>query len=604
MKKLLFIFFGLLFFTGSLYANILHVPQQFKNIQDAINAAANGDVILVAEGTYYENINFMGKKITVASLFYQDRRKIHIKRTIINGSKPANPDFGSVVSFVSGEDVNSVLCGFTITGGTGMLSATPGFPPMRLGGGVLCWGSGAKIEHNIIAGNSLSGTPWAMGGGICITPPFLPIYAIVQNNVISGNMVTGQTRVTGGGMDFSASGKIINNMITENTIMATVEAPAGGGLALQSWQPPTPANKVLVSGNTISNNKALQAENATYWLGGIGAGLWLIGSEGVIEKNIIKNNEVSGAQSTYGAGVLLDYPPDKLTLKNNVISENYFSGSGTCYGGGLGIWDGSPKLLNNLFLDNKGSIGGGVWLGYNFCFSQLVNNTFRGNRATIQGGALNTFNSHPTLMNSILWDNSAPVDAELCLESGEIDVSYCNIADGWSGEGNIYQDPLIMNELCLLPAHSPCVDAGNPEEMYNDPENPFRPGYAKLPARGELRNDMGAYGGQGSAGWKGMVKDQMPVAVAPKPQKKLSVFCYPNPFNSQTTIQFKLEEAAPVSLKIFNTLGQTVVTLVDKELAAGDYRLKWDANRQASGIYYYQFKAGGQVQVNKIILVK
>ena len=114
MKKLLFIFFGLLLFTGSLYANILHVPQQFKTIQEAINAVANDDVILVAEGTYYENINFIGKKITVASLFYKDSRKIHIKRTIINGSKPTNPDFGSVVSFVSGEDVNSVLCGFTI----------------------------------------------------------------------------------------------------------------------------------------------------------------------------------------------------------------------------------------------------------------------------------------------------------------------------------------------------------------------------------------------------------------------------------------------------------------------------------------------------------
>ncbi|MCW0300343.1 hypothetical protein, partial [Klebsiella pneumoniae] len=96
-------------------SDVIHVPADQPTIQAGIMAAVNGDVVVVAEGTYYENINFMGKAITVASKFYLDGRKKHIRKTIINGSRPADPDFGSVVSFVSGENTSSVLCGFTIT---------------------------------------------------------------------------------------------------------------------------------------------------------------------------------------------------------------------------------------------------------------------------------------------------------------------------------------------------------------------------------------------------------------------------------------------------------------------------------------------------------
>jgi len=604
MKKSLATIVCLFLFIGMTQATTWHVPQSFNTIQEAINASVDGDVVLVAEGTYFENINFMGKKITVASLFYQDQKKIHIKRTIINGSKPANPDFGSVVSFIMGEDTSSVLCGFTITGGTGMLSAAPGFPPMRLGGGVLCWGSGAKIIYNRILGNVVKNAPWTMGGGIACTPPFIPAFVILEHNLVQNNKSIGMSRVSGGGIDFSVSGRVINNIITYNTALATVEAPAGGGLALQSWDPTVmPPNEVLVSGNTVSHNKALQPDDATYWLGGIGAGIWLIGSKGVIKKNIIQHNEVSGALSTYGSGVLLDYPPQELTLKNNLISDNYFSGSGICYGGGLGVWDGSPSMHNNIFVDNKGSVGGGMWLGYNFCFSHLVNNTFRGNQATIQGGALNTFNSHPTMMNSILWGNGAPLDAELCLESGEIDVTYCNIAGGWEGAGNIDTNPLMMNSQCLLPAASACVDAGNDLEMYNDPESSYRPGYAMLPSRGMLRSDMGAYGGPAAADWD--LRNVRTKAGLPRAHKTgVKSSSSPNPFNPTTIISYQLPALSHVELAVYNILGEKVRTLVNQRQDAGQYSVVFNATGLASGVYVYKITAGQFSTVHKMILMK
>ena len=144
MKKFLVITFLLLFASLPIIAQIIHVPGDQPTIQDGIIAAVPGDVVLVAEGTYYENINFMGKAITVASHYYQDGKKKHINKTIIDGSQPSDPDFGSVVYFMSGEDTNSVLCGFTITGGTGTVQIFPGFPTMRQGGGIICLASGAN----------------------------------------------------------------------------------------------------------------------------------------------------------------------------------------------------------------------------------------------------------------------------------------------------------------------------------------------------------------------------------------------------------------------------------------------------------------------------
>ena len=92
---------------------------RLPTIQNAIDVANNVDIILVDEGTYYENINFKGKAITVASKFILDQDTSHISRTIINGSQPSNPNNASVVTFNSGEDTTSVICGFTITGGKG-----------------------------------------------------------------------------------------------------------------------------------------------------------------------------------------------------------------------------------------------------------------------------------------------------------------------------------------------------------------------------------------------------------------------------------------------------------------------------------------------------
>ncbi len=79
---------------------------------------------------------------------------------------------------------------------------------------------------------------------------------------------------------------------------------------------------------------------------------------------------------------------------------------------------------------------------------------------------------------------------------------------------------------------------------------------------------------------------------------------YPNPFNPGTTIEFDLPTKTFVSLKIFNVLGEEITTLVDNELAAGNYRFSWDSQKIASGIYFYRLETLGYVVNRKMILLR
>src|SRR5437868_10807737 len=118
MNRILIVI-ALLIFASSLNANIRNVPGSYATIQAAINASVNGDTVLVAAGTYMENINFRGKKIVLTSIYYQTNNPASIYATIINGSTPVYPDSGSCVIFNNHEDSTTVLQGFALTGGTG-----------------------------------------------------------------------------------------------------------------------------------------------------------------------------------------------------------------------------------------------------------------------------------------------------------------------------------------------------------------------------------------------------------------------------------------------------------------------------------------------------
>lgn len=79
---------------------------------------------------------------------------------------------------------------------------------------------------------------------------------------------------------------------------------------------------------------------------------------------------------------------------------------------------------------------------------------------------------------------------------------------------------------------------------------------------------------------------------------------YPNPFNPSTTINYSLKENGFVTLKIYNILGQEMVTLVNKELNAGQHTVNFDASKLSSGVYIYQIQAGNFTSSKKMLLLK
>lgn len=79
---------------------------------------------------------------------------------------------------------------------------------------------------------------------------------------------------------------------------------------------------------------------------------------------------------------------------------------------------------------------------------------------------------------------------------------------------------------------------------------------------------------------------------------------YPNPFNPSTRIQYSLEQAGNVSLRIYDMLGREIQTLVNENQNAGMHVVEFNAKNFASGVYLYRLEAGSFIQVRKMILMK
>ncbi len=79
---------------------------------------------------------------------------------------------------------------------------------------------------------------------------------------------------------------------------------------------------------------------------------------------------------------------------------------------------------------------------------------------------------------------------------------------------------------------------------------------------------------------------------------------FPNPFNPGTSVNYRIAESGSVTLKIYNILGQEVVTLVDGFASPGYYSTHLDANHLAAGTYFYALTSGNQRIVKKMVLIK
>lgn len=275
-----------------------NVPAVAATIQAAIDAAKDGDTVLVAPGTYIENINFKGKVITVAS-------SGGAGVTVINGNQA-----GPVVTFNTDEERTTVLNGFTITNGNAGWTS----PNYGNGGGVYIYDASPTIINNRINGNTAS---W--GGGI---------YESFGSPLIKDNIITLNTGTSyGGGISVggAAAAEVVGNIISDN------HSGFGGGISM--WAAGTPT----IKGNTIRNNTASNDG------GGISMDNW---SDAAILQNLLVNNVANK-----GSAITWLTPSDDRgpLLVNNTIVDTDLSQGSVVFADG---YDGGVLLANNIVSAN------------------------------------------------------------------------------------------------------------------------------------------------------------------------------------------------------------------------------------------------------------
>ncbi len=525
----------------------IHVPQDQRTIQAGINAANDGEIVLVDEGTYYENINFKGKKITVTSLYLTDKDTSHISKTIIDGSQHQNPDSGSVVLMVSGEDTNSVLCGFTITGGTGTKTNLEE-REIRIGGGIGIWNSGARIENNYIVYNHINFIKEEVtchGAGVEVVG-LKDQTVIIRNNTISYNTINSWWG-GGAGINMGTGGIILfEKNLVANNIYTSQNAAGGGGFYL--WGDNEYDGSIILDQNHIQGNKSV---GSLQYTSGWGGGLYIEDCDPLLTNNIITGN-TSGA----GAGVYL------YRLSGSHVMR--------------------PVLINNTISENVANYGGGI---YNRSANSIIINTILAN---------NTATSH--VLGHDIFDNATNIILRNCLVEG-----------GWEGneENTINMDPLFVdpeNGDFQLTEFSPCVGRGIDTLDINgvffaapstDCDGLKRP--CVYP--GDNLIDIGAY--ESNYAYTSIQSQYANLPISFKLSQN-----YPNPFNPSTMISYQLPVISEVELSIFNLLGQKVVTLVSEKQAAGVYQVEWNAKAYASGVYYYRLSTDKFVETKKLILLR
>ena len=433
-------------------AATLHVPGDFATIQACIDAAVSGvDECVVAPGTYHETINFLGKAITVRSSGGADVTTID-----------ATGIGGSVVTCASAEGPDTVLEGFTITGGRGS--------PL---GGSTC-GGGMYNDHSnpTVMGCMFRANAASAGGGMCNAS---------SSPIVTACTFRGNSGGGGGGMgNYSASPTVTNCVFSENM------SNAGGGI-FNYFSSPT------VTNCTFSGNSA-------YYYG---AGMSNYFSSATVTNSTFSANTVTNGPggAMYNENRSSGWVTNCKFIANTSMNEP---------GGGMyNSYYSSPMVANCMFIENTGDKGGGM---YNTSNSNplLTNCTFNGNTSNTSGGGMkNVYSSNPTVINCILWGDSP--DEILNVFSSVPGIRFSNLQGGLpvgtvNGGGNIDFDPMFVRPPdpgpdgawdgvdddygdLRLRAGSPCINTGDPNFVPLPGETDLD-GHARVLCAGV---DMGAY---------------------------------------------------------------------------------------------------------------
>ncbi len=401
------LFLVILTFSATAHAKTIYVdddgPADFSNIQAAINEADDGDVVIVAEGRYFENINFNGKNITLSSTEPNDHNVV--AATIIDGRQLA-----SVVIFELYEYTDCVLDGFTITNGHAMY-----------GGAVKCFNSSLTLKNCVFVNNFAEDH----GGAI---------------------------------FNYNSSTTLTNCTFTQNSAHGT----SGGGGAIQNVR-----SNVILTNCTFKENEAYEAGAAVYNdRSNLTLANCIFSQHSTARGGAMVNHYsdltltdcIFTTNSAIERGGALKNSVSSLTLTNCT-----FIGNSAKWGGAIHNHEGTLNIANSTFYKNRATSSGGAINNYYHTNLELINCILWANCAN-EGPqiALEKFSTLSVRYSNVEAGQRSVYTSESVLQWGDdnidTDPMFVRGPDpGLDGNWDGVDDDL--GDLHLA-CGSPCLDAG------------------------------------------------------------------------------------------------------------------------------------------------
>ena len=466
------------------------------NIQDAIDAAVAGDLVLVTNGIYatggrpYQNNDLTNRVVVNKVIAVQSVNGPAV--TAIQGyQNPIRTNYMDAIRCVYLKN-GAVFAGFTLTNGatqnrfasSGQLLSTI---PNDHGGGLFCESTNVVVSNCVMVANSA----YLLGGGV---------YGgtLISCVIIANTSAFSVPSYVGSGGGGAANCTLINCLISSNLCVSSANASGVSGCNLigciVSYNFGSAAGSCTLSNCNVSSNYGFGGvyctlDNCVVTGNSGGAGYSTLRNCSIIGNSIVVSN---ANQTALGGGAYYCTLSNCAVLSNSAISTysgGYnAAGGGACYsrltrctilsnsaintngygtlGGGVG---GGTAVCTNydclIVYNTSGGVGGGVYGAYS---GVLVNCTVVSNfAASADGGVYDYTGLPPYPTNCIIYYNSSPTDPNYTLGLGSSAMrlnSCCTTPLPPQGIGNITNEPLFMDLVggdFHLKSNSPCINAGN-----------------------------------------------------------------------------------------------------------------------------------------------
>lgn len=526
--------------------------EPWLTIQKAADTLAPGDTVLVKAGVYNEkiviNVNGVGSEYITFKNYPDDT-------VFIDGTGvPAQH-----MIYMNSKNYIRII-GFHITNNTG-------------GSGIFIEDSGDYIE---IRDNTIHNMKGPHGMGITVyahSSDSITHLKLDNNEIYDCEPATSEALVVNGNvLDF----ELTNNKVHDvNNIGIDV---IGGEVGT------TVAKRGLVKRNVVYRARSSYG-------GGYAAGIYVDGgSDIIIESNIVYESDMGIEIGCENAGFVVT----GCVVRNNLLFNNDKAGLAF---GGYAASTGRAKnctFINNTLYKNQVKEDGEGELWIQCASENIVENNII--YAGAQGILLSSWDGNVNnILNYNCWLPSIGSHPDMFIWNG----TSCDTYDAYKAASeqdtsSIQGNPEFVNETAYdfhLQQESPCIDAGNPNaptcfdfDGIHTPQDGNTDGDSTV--------DIGAYE-YIPAG----VESKLPPALAPE------FFISPNPTGRIVQIEYTLPKEGYVEIKLYDSSGRSIKTLVNETLTSEHYVVNWDVESMPNGIYFIVLRSEGYKKSQKITLI-